>query len=118
MGFIGLSHWGQSDNAADFKYIFEKKLWEIVLLSSETQHELWDLIDAELIDEANEYNTPGAINIALLVEDGVIPLKALSANQKHYIVEKLDKYIKAWDPKHKEDLRRLKKLFKTKNKKK
>lgn len=108
---MGLNHWGQSDNAADFKYSLEKKLWEIVLITTETQREIQDLIDSELLDEANNYNTPGAINIALLVEDGIIPLEALSPNQKDYIATKLGKYIKTWDPKHKEDLKRLRKLF-------
>lgn len=58
MGYMGLSHWVDSDAAADFHFVLQKtpknKIREIVL--------------KELEEPGNGCNTCGAINIALVME--------------------------------------------------
>ena len=56
MGFMGLNHWVESDNAADFRYVLIQNMLEEC--------------KKEVVHETNEYNTDGCINIALLLEDG------------------------------------------------
>lgn len=52
MGFMGLSHWVESDGAADFEYSLRKSV---------NAH-----FRKELKNEANCYNTPGWLNALLL----------------------------------------------------
>src|SRR3990167_3591517 len=56
MGFMGLGHWVESDNAAGFR-------WSLI-------RRLMDETKKELKDKANEYNTPGFINVAFMIEEG------------------------------------------------
>ena len=56
MGFMGLDSWVESDCAADFR--------------SELVDTLYKQTIDELENKANQYNTPGYINVALLLEDG------------------------------------------------
>ena len=107
MGFMGLSHWADSDNAADFKSELETRLWEIVLSNTDTQREIKNLIDSELSDEANKYNTPGPINIALLVEADIIPKSVLTKKQVQLILQKLKRYRETYKPSLHKDLDRL-----------
>jgi hypothetical protein len=55
MGFMGLSHWSLSDNAFDFR---------VRLLATMAKS-----LAKELLEDANCYNTPGYINVALVMED-------------------------------------------------
>ncbi len=52
MGFMGISHWVDSDCAADFRFTLKK--------------EIDALFKKELKNEANEYNTPGWLNALLI----------------------------------------------------
>ena len=69
MGFMGLNHWGESDNASGFVYTLEETLAKTAKEPLAEQKRMIRLkVNEELRNEANEYNTPGAINIALVVE--------------------------------------------------
>jgi len=57
MGFMGLIHWVESDSASDFR--------------SDLIGHILETSVKELKNASNEYNTPGAINIALVLEAGV-----------------------------------------------
>lgn len=61
MGFMGLSHWSLSDEAADFRSALQK------CKGNETK--LKKRIKEEVYRTTNEYNTDGFINIALILED-------------------------------------------------
>jgi len=54
MGFCGLNHWCESDNAADFY--------------SQVLDKIGDLFLKEVKMIANEYNTDGDVNVALVAE--------------------------------------------------
>lgn len=54
MGFMGLSHWSESDNAADFHSKLYKAINKAFL--------------SELKRDANVYNTPGYINVMLMIK--------------------------------------------------
>ena len=69
---MGMSHWNDSDGAADFVYIYKK---------ATTPAQRRKVIDTELKDFANSYNTPGSVNIALAMEDGIVRKTDLNANQ-------------------------------------
>ncbi len=114
MGFTGLNCWQESDNAADFKWVLEKALWKIAAKNKTIK----TLITKELETETNCYNTPGVINVALLVKDDIIPMSVLTKAQKEFIVKRIDEYLKGWDKHHDEDLRALKIVFKKVKKKK
>lgn len=80
MGYMGLDSWGESDNAAGFKSSLEEAVGE--------------LFDSEIQDEANSYNTPGSVNIGLLIEDGVLPIRLLKPSQINILKDKLKVLIK------------------------
>jgi len=54
MGFMGIQNWVQSDGAADFQYRLEGNIATI--------------FRQEMKDEANCYNTPGWVNILLILK--------------------------------------------------
>jgi hypothetical protein len=70
MGYMGLSYWGDSDGAADFRFtlqdVFEKNLKKGQKALTKAVR---NLIREELKDEGNSYNTDGGVNIALVMED-------------------------------------------------
>lgn len=53
MGFMGITSIGDSDNASDF--------------ASEVIGSIEETIRKEMTEETNEYNTPGYINVGLLL---------------------------------------------------
>jgi hypothetical protein len=55
MGFMGIKHYKESDGAADWR---EKLRFDVNKL-------FWD----EMKDEANAYNTPGWLNILLILKE-------------------------------------------------
>jgi len=64
---MGLSHWVESDGAADFRYDLQK------VLKTNDKKKLRNVIKKELKDGGNCYNTPGPINMALVMEtEGVV----------------------------------------------
>ena len=69
MGFMGIGHWVDSDGAADFR----ATLLETIEKHSSARPAIQKtfvqrVIAKELKDFANEYNTPGFLNIALCLE--------------------------------------------------
>jgi hypothetical protein len=64
MGYMGLSHWGDSDMAADFHYSVEE--------CGKDVEQAVKRFMAETKEKANCYNTCGAVNIALVIEDGIL----------------------------------------------
>lgn len=67
MGFTSIKHWINSDNAAGLHSAltdeFRRRKTRLPLKTRVRR-----LVDQELKDMANEYNTPGFINLALLLE--------------------------------------------------
>ena len=55
MGFMGLSHYTESDNASDFH--------------AKLRLHVRNLFRAELKNKANEYNTPGWLNALLIFKE-------------------------------------------------
>ena len=91
---MGLSHWAESDGAADFRFVLQK--------AKGNKARLEKLIATELKYFANEYNTPGFLNIALVIADegvengdaeesDITPVisNLLTKTQKQFIVKNL-----------------------------
>lgn len=55
MGYMGLDHWIDSDNASDFR--------------SKVEDVIANVFAKHLDYTSNEYNTPGAVNVALVAEE-------------------------------------------------
>ncbi len=64
MGYMGLDCWQASDNAADFYSDIEECGKDVAKAVK--------MFGKELGNDANCYNTPGPVNIALVVEGGII----------------------------------------------
>jgi len=66
MGFFGLSHWADSDEAADFRHTLLQALNK---KSKAAQKQVVNrVVEKELDNMANCYNTPGFVNLALCME--------------------------------------------------
>ncbi len=65
---MGLSHWQESDNASGFVYSY---------LECRTDAKRKNLLRKELKRKSSEFNTPGAINIALAFEAGIVRIEEL-----------------------------------------
>ncbi len=108
MGYMGLSHWVESDGAADFRYVlnelFKKHEGKKPLTSAVRK-----LILKEIKNDANCYNTSGPVNVALVMEDeGSEPnveledpgtpvfSKLLSKKEFQAIIKGLDKLIEKY----------------------
>jgi hypothetical protein len=68
MGFMGLSSWVDSDGAADFRYVLQKQFEKFAKYPPGLKRAVREVVDLELADMANEYNTPGMVNLALCIE--------------------------------------------------
>ena len=68
MGFMGLSSWVESDCAADFRYTLQKQFEKFSTHPVALKQAIREVVDSELADMANEYNTPGYLNLALCIE--------------------------------------------------
>ena len=66
MGFFGLSHWVDSDGAADFRWTLLRALDK--KSNSAKRQAVNRVVEKELDDMANNYNTPGFVNLALCLE--------------------------------------------------
>lgn len=74
MGYFGLSNWVQSDSAADFRYTLQDCFKQNEKKGVATlKKAVRTLIMKELKDKGNCYNTEGAVNIALVMEDEGAP---------------------------------------------
>jgi hypothetical protein len=91
MGYMGLNHWEESDEAADFFYEISKSVDK--------------LVKKELKNRANCYNTAGEINVALLIEDDKIDVGSLEDDTLKELVERLSKVLKTTSSETWEDLK-------------
>lgn len=107
MGFMGLDHWCSSDNAADFRG---------GLLDT-----MAEALEKELKETANCYNTPGFINVALVMEDKTLFGK-IEKHDRSYFYEVAQETIKMlegaiadpdWANGHRRSLKRMKKNLET-----
>jgi putative endonuclease len=80
MGYLGLDHWGESDNASGFYYNIQESISKMV--------------SKELKRKDNSLNTDGYINIALLLEDEVFSIRLLTHDQVYKLMDKLKENIK------------------------
>lgn len=93
---MGMNHWEESDNAADFVTSYKE---------ATTLTKRRTLLDEELKNFANFCNTPGSVNIALAMEDGIVRKTDLTAKQLNKLSELLTdlklkssaKFKKEWD---------------------
>ena len=77
---MGLNNWRDSDEAADFVFVYK---------DAKTTLERRKIIDKELKNSANTFNTPGSVNIALAMEDGIVRKGDLTAKQINTLVKLL-----------------------------
>lgn len=77
MGYSGLDNWVQSDGAADLRSKIEKK---------RPGEGFYKKVMAE---DNGPYNTPGCVNIALLLEDGFIKTKEVGQKNMAALCERL-----------------------------
>jgi hypothetical protein len=68
MGFMGLSSWVDSDNAADFRYVLQQQFKKFAKDPAALKRAVREVVDLELKDMANDFNTPGMVNLALCIE--------------------------------------------------
>jgi len=107
MGYMGLSHWCDSDNAADFR--------------SELLSNMANTLKKELKHTDNEYNTPGFLNVALVMEDKTIfgkidkDYRNYFYNVTHETIKMLKEAIASddWDASDKKSMKRMKKNLET-----
>lgn len=86
MGFMGINHWVESDNAADFH--------------AHLQTTLNTSFRNELRNKANEYNTPGWLNALLIFKETPGLILFLDNKILDSIEEKIEKdlgYLKGKD---------------------
>ena len=104
MGFCGIGHWHESDNAADTCHRFEDQFKGHFSKKTVTA-----FVEKHLLKKDNAYNTPGFIDVALLLEDNKIPIVHVNKST----LKKLDKMLDRWasDPQFKKDIDRMKKFL-------
>lgn len=82
MGFMGLKHWVESDNAADFHARLSASLNK--------------LVKDELKNKANKYNTPGYVNVLLIFKEtpGIVEfIKYDTLNAINRMIENDEGYL-------------------------
>jgi hypothetical protein len=82
MGYTGLDNWQESDEAADFVFVYKK---------AKTTLERRKIIVKELKNSANTFNTPGSVNIALAMEAGIVRKTDLTLGQIETLMKLLSK---------------------------
>jgi hypothetical protein len=124
MGFTGLSHWVNSDGAADFRYILQQQFKRFAKDKKKLKLAIRKVVDKELDDMANEWNTPGMVNLALCMEvedtddykyedDSGLPVfsKYLTVTQLKRASRLFTTEIPKWDKRHRNRLRKLQKVI-------
>lgn len=117
MGYMGLSHWGESDDAAGFRFTLQKE-FEKHKKPADLKKAVRALVMKELKEDGGSYNTDGPVNVALVMEDeGVVSepfeegdpedktpefSKLLSKKEFQAILKGLDRLIKSCGPKDKQ----------------
>jgi hypothetical protein len=128
MGYMGLSHWAESDNAAGFRYTIMEALKQKKGGRAKAQR----LIRKEMKLTCNQWNTDGPVNVALVMEDaggknhdGPTPdiAKLMTKVDFETLIKGLQKLIKECGPEdmadgnanwHRENYERLLKFVKGK----
>ena len=77
MGFMGLGHWGESDNAADFH--------------ARLRLQIRNEFRKEMKNKANCYNTPGWLNALLIFKEYPSIAKFLDASMLKAIDNEIEK---------------------------
>ena len=91
---MGLDSWEESDNAACFVSRYKKAIFA---------KQRVNLIDKEFEDFANSYNTPGSVNIALAMEDGIVRKDDMTETQRYRLRDMLHELKDASSAKFKEN---------------
>jgi hypothetical protein len=120
MGFMGLSSWVESDNAADFRYTLQKQFEKFAKDPAALKRAVRAVVDNELKDMANDYNTPGMVNLALVLEaegdpgnpkydDPGLPVfsNLLTVVQLQKASKLFVQEMPQWNPEHKSRLKQL-----------
>lgn len=68
MGFFGLRKWVESDEAADFRWVLQQQFKKFGKDKKKLKLAIRKVVEDELDNMANEWNTPGFINLALCIE--------------------------------------------------
>jgi hypothetical protein len=118
MGFWDINHWVASDGAADFRAGLIQTLEQTT--EAKRTKAVRTEVSKELQDMANDYNTPGYLNLALCLEvegkdkgyDEELPVFShrLTTAQLKKTVKLFDQEIPHWNPEHKPRLKELRKL--------
>jgi len=108
MGFMGLSHWVESDNASDCRWALQS------VVKEKNKGKLRRFFKKELNDNANCYNTCGVTNIALIMEDegicndkedpkDITPMvsELMTEREFAYVISSLTIYVSHWKKKQK-----------------
>jgi hypothetical protein len=83
MGYSGLESWVDSDGAADLRSRIQEG------------SDLDSLLKEAIADPGNEYNPEGCVDVALLLEGGVITAKEVGIKNLQAICRRLSKLIKS-----------------------
>ena len=83
MGYSGLASWVDSDGAADLRSRIQ------------AGEDLGSLLKEAIADLGNEYNPEGCVNVALLLEGGVVTAKEVGSKNLQVICRRLSKLIKS-----------------------
>lgn len=123
---MGLSSWVESDGAADFRYVLQQQFKKFGKDQTDARlkEALRNVVDNELDDMANCYNTPGFVNLALCIEaegdegdpeydDPGLPVfsKYLTAEQLKRASRLFKNNIPDWDTEHRSRLIELHKVI-------
>ncbi len=103
MGYMGLSHWAESDGAADFRHL---------IVGLKNKSAITKCIIKELKEDNSVWNTPGCINIALAMEDKETPdfSSYLTPEIFEKIISQLNYHISACEDKSQWDEEKNRKM--------
>jgi len=102
MGFMGISHFEESDMASD--------------VAGSIADSITDIFKEELKNEANEYNTDGALNIAMIISGTDLePFFWLHEDLIPILEEVIEKVENRWDKKNEDIIRHLNAVRKLKD---
>ena len=122
MGFMGLNHWQESDNAAGFQSTLVELFTKYGRRPVDLKKRVRMLVDIQLDDMANGFNTPGFVNVALCIEVQGVPQedldwytpefsKLLTMAQFRRMDGLFKREITEWPVDLRDDLRRLHKVI-------
>ena len=117
MGFIGINSWIDSDNAAGFASELERE-FKRSKTGGAWRTKVRSMVRKELAQTDNQFNTPGWLNVALVLEaegevgDTSIPLfsKLLTEHQYDRLLADLRREAPEWDRSFQPRLKELRRL--------